>query len=163
VGGSCIRHLPRLLERWAAPLASLGHTGLAAPDGAEGGYFALRVLLARGLALAADTLVHKGAAHSSSPLMHCALAPIVTRFTTVVSHKLALQGVAVIGAVGGAAVNLAFIEQYYSLARGHFMVRRLERVYDAEVVRAEYDQLKAAERRQPVPIADMCQVTNSLT
>jgi hypothetical protein len=39
---------------------ALGHTGLAAPDGAEGGYFALRVLLARGLALAADTLVRKG-------------------------------------------------------------------------------------------------------
>jgi hypothetical protein len=35
---------------------ALGHTGVAAPDGAEGGYFALRVLLARGLALAADTL-----------------------------------------------------------------------------------------------------------
>ena len=30
---------------------ALGHTGIAAPDGAEGGYFALRALLARGLAL----------------------------------------------------------------------------------------------------------------
>src|SRR5271167_897233 len=48
---------------------ALGHTGIAAPDGAEGGYFALRVLLARGLALAADTLVRKGAAHSNSALM----------------------------------------------------------------------------------------------
>jgi hypothetical protein len=120
---------------------ALGHTGLAAPDGAEGGYFALRVLLARGLALAADTLVRKGAAHSSSALMHRALAPIVARFTAVVSQKLALQGVAVLGAVGGAAVNLAFIEQYYGLARGHFTVRRLERVYGAEAVRAEYGQL----------------------
>ena len=85
---------------------ALGHTGLAAPDGADGGYFALRVLLARGLALAADTLVRKGAAHSSSALMHRALAPIVAWFTAVVSQKLALQGVAVIGAVGGAVVNL---------------------------------------------------------
>ena len=124
---------------------ALGHTGLAAPDGADGGYFALRVLLARGLALAADTLVRKGAAHSSSALMHRALAPIVAWFTAVVSQKLALQGVAVIGAVGGAVVNFAFIEQYHSLARGHFTVRRLERVYGAEAVRAEYDQLKTAE------------------
>jgi hypothetical protein len=85
---------------------ALGHTGLAAPDGADGGYFALRVLLARGLALAADTLVRKGAAHSSSALMHRALAPIVAWFTAAVSQKLALQGVAVIGAVGGAVVNL---------------------------------------------------------
>ena len=127
-----------------------GSTGLAAPDGAEGGYFALRVLLARGLALAADTLVHKGTAHSSFALMHRALAPIVARFTAVVSQKLAFQGVAVIGAIGGAVVNLAFIEQYYGLARGHFTVRRLERVYGAEAVRAEYGQLMAADLRQPV-------------
>ena len=140
---------------------ALGHTGIAAPDGAEGGYFALRVLLARGLALAADTLVRKGAAHSNSALMHRALAPIVARFTAVVSQKLAFQGVAVIGAVGGAAVNLAFIEQYHGLARGHFTVRRLERVYGAEAVHAEYDQLKAAELRQPVQIADMSQGASS--
>ena len=132
---------------------ALGHTGRAAPDDAEADYFALRVLLARGLALAADTLVHKGTAHSSSALMHRALSHIVARFTAVVSQKLALQGVAIIGAVGGAVVNLAFIEQYYGLARGHFTVRRLERVYGAEAVRAEYDQLKVAELRQPAHIA----------
>jgi hypothetical protein len=132
---------------------ALGHTGRAAPDDAEADYFALRVLLARGLALAADTLVHKGTAHSSSALMHRALSHIVARFTAVVSQKLALQGVAIIGAVGGAVVNLAFIEQYYDLARGHFTVRRLERVYGAEAVRAEYDQIKVAELRQPAHIA----------
>lgn len=134
---------------------ALGHTGIAAPDGAEGGYFALRVLLARGLALAADTLVHKGAAHSSSALMHRALAPIVARFTAIVSQKLTFQGVAIIGAVGGAAVNLAFIEQYHGLARGHFTVRRLERVYGAEAVRAEYDQLS---RSPDLDIRGSCQL-----
>jgi hypothetical protein len=108
------------------------------------------------LALAADTLVRKGATHGNSALMHRALAPIVARFTAHVSQKVALQGVAVIGAVGGAAVNLAFIEQYQGLARGHFAVRRLERVYGAETVRAEYDRLKA-ELRQPVQIAAMSQ------
>jgi hypothetical protein len=136
---------------------ALGHTGLAAPDGAEGGYLALRVLLARGLALAADTLVRRGAAHGNSALMHRALAPIVARFTAHVSQKVALQGVTVIGAVGGAAVNLAFIEQYQGLARGHFTVRRLERAYGAEAVRAEYDRLKGAELRQAVQIAAMSQ------
>ena len=139
---------------------ALGHTGVSAPDGAEGGYFALRVLLARGLALAADTLVHKGAAHGSSALIHHAvlhrtLAPIAARFAAVVSQKLAVQGVAVIGAVGGAAVNLAFIEQYQGLARGHFTVRRLERIYGAEAVRAEYDRLKSADSRRPMQIAAM--------
>ena len=49
-----------------------------------------------------------------------------------------------VGAVGGAAVNLAFIEHFQDVARGHFTVRRLERVYGAEIVRAEYDRLKMA-------------------
>jgi EcsC protein family len=95
--------------------------------------------------------------------MHRALAPIVARFTAVVSQKLAVQGVVVIGAVGGAAVNLAFIEQYHALARGHFTVRRLERIYGAEAVRAEYDQLKTAELGQPAQIADLSQGAGSST
>ena len=60
------------------------------------------------------------------------------------SQKIAAQAVAVVGAVGGAAVNLAFIEHFQDVARGHFTVRRLERVYGAEIVRAEYDRLKMA-------------------
>jgi hypothetical protein len=49
----------------------------------------------------------------------------------------------VVGAVGGAAVNLAFIEHFQDVARGHFTVRRLERVYGVDTVRNEYDRLKA--------------------
>jgi hypothetical protein len=46
--------------------------------------------------------------------------------------------------VGGAALNLAFAEHYQDLARGHFTVRRLERVYGADAVRGEYDRIKSA-------------------
>ena len=76
----------------------------------------------------------------------------------VYGHRLSEargQGVAIIGAVGGAAVNLAFIEQYHGLARGHFTVRRLERVYGAEAVRAEYDQLS---RSPDLDIRGSCQL-----
>jgi hypothetical protein len=129
---------------------ALGHTGAAAAEGAEASYFAVRALLARGLALAVDTAMHKGAAHGGSALAHRAVAhravaPIVARFGAVVSQKLAIQGMAVIGAVGGAAVNLAFVEHFHSLARGHFTVRRLERIYGAEAVRAEYNRLNNAD------------------
>jgi hypothetical protein len=106
-------------------------------------------LLARGLALAADTLVRKGAAHSSSALMHRSFCLA----TAIVSQKLALRGLAVIAVVGRTAIKLAYIEQYHGLARGHLTVRRLECVYGAEPVRAEYDELKAAELSQPVQIA----------
>ena len=137
---------------------ALGHTGAAAAEGAEAGYFALRALLARGLALAADTAMHRATAHGGSALAHRvlahrAVAPIVARFGAVVSQKLALQGMMVVGAVGVAAVNLAFIEHFHSLARGHFTVRRLERIYGAEAVRAEYDRLNNAAAGQPAQIA----------
>jgi EcsC protein family len=130
----------------------LGHTGPAAVEATEGGYFAVRALLARGLAQAADTLINKGSLHGSSALALRALSPIVNRFGAIVSQKLAAQAVAVVGAVGGAAVNLAFIEHFQGLARGHFTVRRFERHYGADAVRAEYDRLKRAESRDPLKI-----------
>ncbi len=123
---------------------ALGGPAAIDAEAAEGGYFAVRALLARGLAEAADIVVDKGALRGGSALALRFLAPIVARFGAVVSEKLAAQAVAVVGALGGAAVNLAFIEHFQGLARGHFTVRRLERAYGADVVRAEYDRLKSA-------------------
>jgi hypothetical protein len=121
---------------------ALGHTGPNAAEGVEGGYFAVRAVLARGLAQAAETVMNKGAAHGGSAAALRLLSPIVSRFGAIVSQKLAAQTVAVVGAVGGAAVNLAFIEHFQDVARGHFTIRRLERAYGAEAVRAEYDRIR---------------------
>jgi hypothetical protein len=44
------------------------------------------------------------------------------------------------GALGGAAVNYAFIDQFQEVARAHFVVRRLERRYGKDAVRAAYDR-----------------------
>jgi hypothetical protein len=38
-------------------------------------------------------------------------------------------------------VNYAFIEHFQEVARGHFTVRRLERVYGKDHVRTEYERL----------------------
>jgi len=38
-------------------------------------------------------------------------------------------------------VNYAFIEHFQDMARGHFIVRRLERAYGEEDVRREYERL----------------------
>jgi hypothetical protein len=51
----------------------------------------------------------------------------------------AAQALPVVGAVGGAAVNYAFIEHFQDVARGHFTVRRLERLYGKQKIRSEYD------------------------
>jgi hypothetical protein len=38
-------------------------------------------------------------------------------------------------------VNYAFIEHFQEVARGHFTVRRLERLYGKDKIRTEYDQI----------------------
>ena len=67
---------------------------------------------------------------------------IAARFGLVVSQKMAAQLVPVIGAMGGAAVNYAFVDHFQNVARGHFTVRRLERAYGAEAIRTEYELLR---------------------
>jgi hypothetical protein len=111
--------------------------------GVEADYFAVRAILARGLVEIADFGIDKGVVRESAPLLVRFLTQIASRFGVVVSQKVAAQAVAVVGAVGGAAVNLAFIEHFQDVARGHFAVRRLERMYGVDAVRSEYDRLKA--------------------
>ncbi len=110
---------------------------------AETDYFAIRAMLARGLVEIADFAVDKGAIREGAPIFVRFVTQIASRFGVVVSQKVAAQAAAVLGALGGAAVNFAFIEHFQNVARGHFTVRRLERVYGADVVRAEYERLKA--------------------
>ena len=99
-------------------------------------------MLARGLVEIADFAIDKGAISESAPFLVRFLTQIASRFGVVVSQKVAAQAVTVAGALGGAAINLAFIEHFQDVARGHFTVRRLERVYGINAVRGEYDRLK---------------------
>jgi EcsC family protein len=114
------------------------------PASGERDYFATRALLDPGAIEIADFALEKSALQKGAPALVEFLTQIASRFGIVVSEKLAAQAVAVVGAFGGAAVNLAFIEHFQDLARGHFTVRRLERVYGPDLVRAEYERLKAA-------------------
>ena len=105
--------------------------------------FAIRDRLAPEIIEVADFAVDKTALGESAPAIVRFLAQIAARFGLVVSEKAMAQAVAVGGALGGAAVNLAFIEHFQDLAHGHFAVRRLERIYGSDAVRAEYGRVKA--------------------
>jgi hypothetical protein len=135
-----------LADPWTG-LACLEVFALGGPQtdetGAEADYFAVRAMLARGLVEVADFALDKGAIREGAPFFVRFLTQVASRFGIVVSQKVAAQTVAVVGALGGAAVNLAFIEHFQDVARGHFTVRRLERIYGADTVRAEYDRLKS--------------------
>jgi len=70
---------------------------------------------------------------------------VAARFGVVVTEKFAAQAVPIVGAVAGATLNTMFTDYYQDVARGHFIVRRLERTYGYETVRTAYSML-AAER-----------------
>ena len=108
----------------------------------DGGYFAIRAVLARTVSESARFIVQRGLADETAPILVRLVAQIAARFGLVVSQKVAAQAIPVIGAFGGAAVNLAFTEHFQNIARGHFTVRRLERAYGVEAVRFDYERLR---------------------
>jgi EcsC family protein len=115
--------------------------GLGEADAAESGYFAVRGVLAKSVAEAARFLVDRGVFAEGAPILVRFIGQIASRFGVVVTQKLAAQAVPVIGALGGAAVNYAFIDHFQEIARAHFVVRRLERRYGKDIVRAAYERL----------------------
>ena len=68
---------------------------------------------------------------------------IVSRFGLVVSDKVAAGALPILGAVGGATVNVIFMDHFQRIAQGHFALRRLERTYGAATVRQLYAELAA--------------------
>ncbi len=120
---------------------ALGGGNGAGPAG-EGGYLALRAVLARSITDAARLAVARGMADDAAPALVKLLGQIASRFGAVVGQKAMSQAVPVIGAVTGAAINAAFTDHFQSLARAHFTVRRLERRFGAAAVRAAFDHLR---------------------
>lgn len=118
-------------------------------DAAESGYFAVRAALARAVSEAAEFIAERGLAKEGAPVIVRLISQIATRFGVNVSEKAAAQAIPAVGAVGGALVNLAFIDHFQNMARGHFTVRRLERIYGSEAVEREYLGLRGKQAAEP--------------
>jgi len=110
-------------------------------DATKTGYFALRATLAQAVSDAAQHIAEKGVAQEGAPSIVRFITQVASRFGGTVSEKLAAQAVPMIGAVGGAVINSLFIDHFQDIARGHFRIRRLERQYDPEPIKQEYDKL----------------------
>jgi len=108
-------------------------------DASESGYFAVRGMLAKTVTEAARFVAERGLLKEGAPILLKFVTQVAARFGLVVTQKVAAQALPVVGALGGAAVNYAFIEHFQDVARGHFTVRRLERLYGRERIRSEYD------------------------
>lgn len=110
-------------------------------DGSEIGYFAARAAMAKAVSEAAAHLAALGVTQHGSPALVRLIAQIASRFSIVVSEKAAAQAVPLVGAIGGAVINTLFIDHFQDMARGHFIVRRLERLHGADEIKRLYSEL----------------------
>lgn len=110
-------------------------------NAAESGYWAVRVTLAKALSEAATYIVEKGIVEESAPAIVRLITAIASRFGTVVSEQVAAKAVPLVGAAAGSMINVLFIDHFQDMARGHFIVRRLENQHGSEMVRTAYDSL----------------------
>ncbi len=125
-----------------ACMTVFGLGGRARSDNAaETAYYAVRAALARTLSKAAEFIAERGMMEESTPIAIRMMANLASRFGVFITDKMAAEMVPILGAMGGAVINLIFIKHFQAAARGHFTVRRLERKYGGEVVKKEYERV----------------------
>jgi hypothetical protein len=117
-------------------------------DAAESAYYAARSGLAFEMKMAlkavegmSEKAIQQALARGEMPVLVKLISSIASRFGITVSEKLVAQAVPVIGAGGGAAINLVFIDHFQQMAEGHFIVKRLENVYGPNHVRESYESI----------------------
>jgi hypothetical protein len=104
------------------------------------GYYASRTLLNKLTRDVSSLLAERGVAGAaSSTVVNSLVAEIVSRFGIVASERAAASAIPVIGAFGGATLNVMFMNHFQRIAHGHFTVRRLERLYGVDLVRRQYE------------------------
>lgn len=129
-----------------------------ADDAAETGYYGVKLALAFHFSAVSEQVLRHGAAAPALPAAINLVRAVAARFGIAISDKAALQMVPVVGALGGALLNAIFIDHFQDMARGHFIVRRLERHYGAETIERAYAGIasrssadsRPASRRRPI-------------
>jgi hypothetical protein len=112
--------------------------------GPEGAYWMTRAAMSQAMSDATAYLAQKGVARETAPAIARLVNAIAARFGVVVSEEVAAKAVPIIGAAGGSAINVMFLSHYQELARGHFIVKRLETALGQDEVRGAYENLQDA-------------------
>lgn len=122
-------------------------------DSSETGYYAVRGFTTQTMRALSKELAEIAARQSTAGLnritadqagkwLATLIEKIAARFGIVVTEKFAAQAVPIIGAATGASINMLFTDFYQDMARGHFIVKRLEAKYGFDEVRLEYQEIK---------------------
>jgi hypothetical protein len=111
-------------------------------DAAESSYWAVRAALGQALNEAAAYISRRGVVERTAPAIARLVGAIASRFGVVVSEQAAAKAIPVIGAASGAVINVLFIDHFQDMARGHFIIKRLEARYGEGTVESAYMMLE---------------------
>jgi hypothetical protein len=87
--------------------------------------------------------------NGTAPTLVKLLGKISQRFELAVSEKMLAQAIPLVGAVGGASVNVMFAQHFNAIARYHFGLRHLGRTRGEEAVRSIYEEGASGIRPRP--------------
>jgi hypothetical protein len=118
-----------------------------ADDAAESSYWAVRAALGQAVNEAATFISRRGVVDRTAPAIARLVGAIASRFGVVVSEQAAAKAIPVIGAASGAVINILFIDHFQDMARGHFIIKRLEAKYGTGTVESAYTHVKGREER----------------
>jgi len=138
------RHHGEDLSRLEARLACMEVFALgagAAQKRMDIGYYASRALLSKLAGQASAYLIERNAASASAPVVNSLVSELASRFGIIVSERFAASALPIVGAVGGAAINMIFMHHFQCVAQAHFSLRRLERRYGEPLIRRNYEDL----------------------
>lgn len=122
-------------------------------DAAESGYYAARSFMTEATKTIAKELAEMTAKNATigfkgftpaqtGSWLAKIIEAVATRFGVVITEKAAAQAVPLIGGVTGAALNTLFTNFYQDTAKGHFMVKRLEKQYGFDEVKNQYNAIR---------------------
>ena len=110
-------------------------------NAAESSYWLARAAMAKAVSEAAAYLAEKTVVEEGAPAVLRFVTAVAARFGVVVSEEVAAKAVPVVGAAGGSLINVLFMNHFQDMARGHFIVKRLEAKHGQEMVRQVYETL----------------------
>lgn len=110
-------------------------------DATDSAYWLVRAAMSKTISEAASYLGQRGALEKTAPALVQLISAIAGRFGLVISEQVAAKAIPLLGAASGSVINVAFMDHFQKMARGHFVVKRLEKAYGAAFVREAYRRL----------------------
>lgn len=110
-------------------------------DNLESSYYITRTFLSNSMAQATKYVSEQGIVNEGAPLILNIITKIAERFGLQVTEKSVAQSVPIIGVAGGAIINTLFISHFQDMAKGHFIIRKLERTYGQKIIKELYQAI----------------------